>query len=905
MGIKTNKVIVDTLESIDGTFTINTKDIGSGSGSGIDTIALNGTNLDINLTDGTTKSVDLAPIDTKDALTIKGRPINDAGISRTETKYMAYVGNSSEIQFIDLPSEKTLIVTLESFGAVGDGVTDDTQAIQNAFNSVSGNVILHGQGKRYRVSSHLNINNDIRFQNAIIDASQDTLGTSNTGILEVTKTTLFGTEYTLNTDFKKSTRMIDTVQTPSDINVGDFIFVYDPNVSFDTYNEAKIGQIFKVKSVDTTNKKIEVVGKSLYTFGGSNAKVKKINTIEAHFEEIEIISNNIDMCTGIRFYGAVNSSVKNCYFHNLEFSAIETNFTMNCTFEGNLFEDILNSETGYGINLDDSTNNIICRNNKGYNVRHLITCGGAYTCNHLIYDGNFGETFDAGLDTHNGSNYVTIVNNHITIMDYYDTADQAWGVYGDGIIVQGANNVIANNSIFNGRYGVYVQSFAKDKDQKNIVSNNIIEDCEIGVGASSVYGEIIIDNNSITNSWNGYNKFDAEDIGYIGVELGNNDTSLQIDSVDSSVTCSNNKIKNIYYPIGFYSKRTNQFYNSVEIISNSAKNSLANKRGDETFIYIEGLDANTTSSIKNITISNNQSDGYFVGIDYADIKADDLLISNNLLKTSGSSGYGIDIEKSFENNYPLRMKVIGNKLIGDNNSCPAGIDIQTKQANQQYYADGELVIENNTISGYAKGLDIMESYATVNIIGNTIKTYSSGSTAIDYATEDSNSNIFNVEISNNIITSSANTGHGISCSNNATSITTKNGILNICNNIIKGFSRGINLDDMYRLINIINNQTYDCYIYADLTYSAMENLVVANNSVYHTNAQNQQAGIELPSANSNINSATITGNNVNNYAVGLKISDIKSGYERGNNLYPTTGTRVSATNLGADFKLDV
>lgn len=50
--------------------------------------------------------------------------------------------------------EKILIVSVKSFGAKGDGITDDTQAIQNAINSAgTGGVVIFEKRKEYKVSS--------------------------------------------------------------------------------------------------------------------------------------------------------------------------------------------------------------------------------------------------------------------------------------------------------------------------------------------------------------------------------------------------------------------------------------------------------------------------------------------------------------------------------------------------------------------------------------------------------------------------------------------------------------------------------------------------------------------------------------------------------------------------------
>lgn len=113
--------------------------------------------------------------------------------------------------------------TPEAFGAVGDGLTDDTAAIQSAINS--GNPVVFKAGKTY-VTGKITIDSD-----SYIDLNGAKLIGKNTIIFDC-KGTEAGTT-TLAADYHAGDKFIELNDT-SNIKVGDLLFIHDDNNVFYT-----------------------------------------------------------------------------------------------------------------------------------------------------------------------------------------------------------------------------------------------------------------------------------------------------------------------------------------------------------------------------------------------------------------------------------------------------------------------------------------------------------------------------------------------------------------------------------------------------------------------------------------------------------------------------------------------
>lgn len=145
------------------------------------------------------------------------------GIPPLEERYWQKIGdfNAQLESYYNQFNALNAHTTPEAFGAVGDGVTDDTAAIQSAINS--GNPVVFKEGKTY-VAGKISIDSD-----AYIDLNGAKLiGTSN--IIFDCNGTESGTT-TLAADYHAGDKFIKLNDT-SNIKVGDLLFIHDDNNVF-------------------------------------------------------------------------------------------------------------------------------------------------------------------------------------------------------------------------------------------------------------------------------------------------------------------------------------------------------------------------------------------------------------------------------------------------------------------------------------------------------------------------------------------------------------------------------------------------------------------------------------------------------------------------------------------------
>ena len=390
------------------------------------------------------------------------------------------------------------VINIKDYGAKGDGVTDDANAIQSAINA--GTVIYIPKGN-YKVGTPLTFSSD--------------------------SVTVFG----------------------DGTAISNIIFTRE-QVGSSTRTESCL--IFKVgiRKVTLRDFKLQYTG-GFYPNAGQGylGKVDGINFAECYdvlVERVEVTSFN---ARGI-YVGSTTSTkgqrvtIKDSYFHHNRQAGIglgdvrDVNITDNdLTYNGA----VADGAAGYGIAGYASTvpENVIVKNNRAnYNYRKGIDF---HSGNNLIIDGNIckgNRIYGIGIDgTIDSSGITMIVNNLILDMDVYDRSDI--------------------DSIYNFVVGIVVgrsrtASFSAQENHNIIIANNIIHNFGIHTVGALMSRAIEVYTNfgkgkiSITN-----NQIKATKVGSI---LYSRSTTSSDSTYDIAVNFSDNVIDAdtmSYYPIYF------------------------------------------------------------------------------------------------------------------------------------------------------------------------------------------------------------------------------------------------------------------------------------------------------------------------------------------------------------------
>jgi hypothetical protein len=85
-------------------------------------------------------------------------PIVQNGVTKKASiDQLSYIASGTNTTPRTIQNKLRETVSVKDFGAVGDGVTDDTLAIQNAFNASAGKILYGVSGESYRITSTINV----------------------------------------------------------------------------------------------------------------------------------------------------------------------------------------------------------------------------------------------------------------------------------------------------------------------------------------------------------------------------------------------------------------------------------------------------------------------------------------------------------------------------------------------------------------------------------------------------------------------------------------------------------------------------------------------------------------------------------------------------------------------------
>lgn len=348
--------------------------------------------------------------------------------------------------FATLLVNVTALANVKNYGAIGDGVTDDTQAFKSAIadNKYSGILIPQGN---FKITETLYITRDI-----VVEGEKDStiLFYPNDDNYDcfVFSGSIGDTHNVVSSDTETGTL---TLETNNDFKVGDIVLINSNEKLSPSAREYDTKQqITKITKVQ--NNALTVADNVLFDYTQANSStIQKINTIKVNVSGVNIeCKNYISYSRGIHLNYCESVNITKCYGDSFDYSVI----TLEHCYNFNIGE-------CSGFNIVDS------------NLQYLITV--EYSDNGSVI-GCYGNSARTAIDVSKMSNNITISSNSVS----------------GNINTHACTSVIiSNNTVSNGIIMI--------RGTNIIVSNNIVkcynQSCLLFDEAAIYLGNISIANN--------------------------------------------------------------------------------------------------------------------------------------------------------------------------------------------------------------------------------------------------------------------------------------------------------------------------------------------------------------------------------------------------------------------------
>ena len=518
-------------------------------------------------------------------------------------------------------------VNVKDFGAVGDGIADDTTAMTNAMNAASGKV-LDGANQAFKVTSAISVTSEnIIIQNMTIDTS------STLGALDViTFAGTLGTPTSLSSNAVSGASVI-TVASTSGFVADGYAYIKS-NAVFSTSGTVLLGQVVKIKSVDSATQ-ITVYDDVLYAFNtADSATLSPLNTKKnITFRNVKFIGADdvSNAQTAVRFTNCSNVTVDNCSFDYYSYTSAILDRCVNSKIVNTSTRFSRKAGLSYGFAIFNGSYSISIDNCYGEDLRHMVTVGDNDGVNLFVRVSNChaASQRDAGIDAHAACDYMVIDGN---------TIECVAGAQ-DGIIFQGLTcNITDNIVVGNMGRGIRVQNIVNNVGTASaIITGNSISNIgtastdsgisiDYGVASGTILNSCVISNNTIDGSFE------------YGLFIYNNSAPYSL----NNLAIHNNIFRNSASISGIFIRTAS----GAAINNCTISGNIVNSTGT-TGIYLLGGGAN---EITKSVISGNVLQGTTFGIRLTNVQ--DCVVSGNLnnstqrVEVATSTGVVLDQSQS-------------------------------------------------------------------------------------------------------------------------------------------------------------------------------------------------------------------------------------------------------------------
>ena len=496
------------------------------------------------------------------------------------------------------------VVNVKDFGAVGDGVTNDTDFIQAAINAIPTGKTLNGNGLTYLITSSLTLKAEMTLENFVFDFS--TAG--NLDQLLVASGSI-GTAISITAGLTAN-QVTFTVADGSVFSANDYVYIKSADL-WDNWDDFCImAETHKIKSVSGNS--ITLYDPILYPMT-TTPTIQKLNTLD-----------NL-VLRGIRAYGSgagasgdqegaqltycKNLILDNCNFTKFDDRCIRIDTCINFTVVNSTFGKVYKTGFSYGIAIANASINGKISNNNFFECRHGVTLGDTGGPNRYIVvdSNNFALCREAGMDSHTAGDLCVISNNTFQC----DPNSE----YSDGILWRSINVTITDNIIIGaGGYGINVLNNVTNATGGYIITGNTVKLSKSrGISVNKQHEgnikKVIISDNVVqnTNTTNDYGIIVITESGYTNevlnvVIVGNSVSDIAYRAIAISIghtasTCvglvvSNNTISSSTFDRGIMISAVTDGNISKIVVASNVINGTINeygiRGGNEEYIAVTG-----------------------------------------------------------------------------------------------------------------------------------------------------------------------------------------------------------------------------------------------------------------------------------------------------------------------------
>ena len=396
-------------------------------------------------------------------------------------------------------------VTPEDYGAVGDGTTDDSEAVQDAVDA--GYAVYFASNKTYYLASAITIDHDCRLfggEGTVIKTATPSGGAANSAFIvsgTLKKTTTLTTDYTTTGSTANCGNQF-TLSDMTGISIGDILVIKATDQYYSYARDAYyLGATLLVS---------DIYDDHIYTSDSmpwdientEYVSVKVYSAPTAIIENIDFVSDYDGVKRGyfqIKLDYCKNTIVRNCSISQMN-DGLDIYYSINTlvdcvTLSKSKYDNTITHD-GYGIKIDSSTNTIIKRVMSICSQGCLDMGGDIPNLNTYVYNCNLmSECRSIGIDMHENSYNLIVEDCILGGASIYGTAQinrcrivQNTRANSVGISLRGSHNpewadFKITNCIFDDGMSVQVLRHAPQSPIQafeNTFGNIVIEDCTGG-----------------------------------------------------------------------------------------------------------------------------------------------------------------------------------------------------------------------------------------------------------------------------------------------------------------------------------------------------------------------------------------------------------------------------------------